>query len=346
MSAQHHLDDNNVPGYLVAIGILRAGDAPVVAPAGDGNINWVRRVRVSDGRSWIVKQARRNLEKFPHYTADTARLVYESRYLDVARACDQGGVLPAVLHFDEANRILILQDIGEVPHMGELLIAGAGLDAELVVLAGFLARVHEATRGQCLEGRFRNDQMRRLHGDHIFVLPFRPNDFDLAPPMAARAAAMWKDAALVERADRAYLRYLEPHGVLVHADVQSSNVLITKTGPVLLDAEIAHVGDPAFDLGTLVAHVYLPALTRDEVSTAEATTSAIYAAYRAEGPVRPGFTADVEEYAAIEMIRRTIGAARLPAMEDPDAALLCLDLAGSVVRGDAQLIRDLVSTDR
>lgn len=334
---QRLLDEGNVSAYLIERGILREGEECAVGSAGDGNINWVRRVRGSAGRSCIVKQARDALEKFPQYRADTARLIFEARYMEVARPLDSSGVLPAILHFDEANRILVLQDLGTVPCMGEQLDGGADLDRALAELVAFLARVHRATSDADLDGRFQNDQMRRLHGDHIFALPFRENDFELAPEVAKRASAIWCDTTLVERADRAYRLYLEARGGLVHADVQSSNVLIASSGPVLLDAEIAHVGDPAFDLGTLVAHVYLPALTRREVTRAETTARLVRSAYAAERPVSDEFSQRVDTYAAIEMIRRTIGAARVECMNEAAAAMRCLDFAEPILRGERRL---------
>lgn len=331
------LDDRSVVGYLRDAGLLEARDDASVEPAGDGNINWVRRVRTGDGRSWVVKQARAALEKFPEYAADPIRLTHEARYLEIARPCDDRGVLPVVLLFDGAKRILVLQDYGDVPRMAEALLNGRDLDRELSELARFLARVHAATGDPALAARFANDQMRRLHGDHIFALPFRENAFPMAPAVADRARSMWGDAELVACADRWYQRYLAPTGALVHADVQGTNILLTDGGAVLLDAEIAHVGDPAFDIGTLVAHVHLPAIATGDLPRARSTTRAVLDAYGRERDVPEAFLPAVAAYAAIEMIRRTIGAARVSALHDPAAALRCLDVAESILAGDADI---------
>ena len=338
MARQRLLHDENVAQYLRDVGLMERAEPVIVEAAGDGNINWVRRLRAADGRSWIVKQARGALERFPQYAADPVRLVYEARYLETARPCDQEGVLPSVHHFDERNRVLVLEDIGDVPRLGELLRQGRDLDRQLEGVARLLARVHDATAGAELVERFANHQMRRLHGDHIFLLPFRANDFDLDPTVAERARAMWGNEDLVRRTDHWYERYLEPRGRLVHGDVQSSNILIADRGPVLLDAEIAHVGDPAFDLGTLVAHVYLPAVAASELARARATARRLLAAYRDERPAAPALGEHVEAYAAIEMMRRTVGAARVAAMNEVEAALSCLDLAESVLAGEERLI--------
>src|SRR6202000_958848 len=42
---------------------------------------------------------------------------------------------------------------------------------------------------------------------------------------------------------------------LVHGDFTPKNVLTTAGPPVLLDWEVVHAGDPAFDLGMLSAHL-------------------------------------------------------------------------------------------
>jgi 5-methylthioribose kinase len=97
---------------------------------------------------------------------------------------------------------------------------------------------------------------------------------------------------------------------------------------VLLDAEIAHVGDPAFDLGTLFAHLWLPAVARGAARDAESAVARAGAAYTEANP-RDGADLQVcaDRYAALEMARRTIGAARVAAVADAAASLRVLDFA-------------------
>jgi aminoglycoside phosphotransferase (APT) family kinase protein len=47
------------------------------------------------------------------------------------------------------------------------------------------------------------------------------------------------------------------HRALVHGDVSPKNILVGPAGPVLLDAECAWWGDPAFDLAFCVNHLLL-----------------------------------------------------------------------------------------
>jgi 5-methylthioribose kinase len=329
------LDDERLPAYLRSIGLAGPGDEVTVEPAGDGNINWVRRARVSGRASCIVKQARPALERFPQYRASTDRIVFERRWFDIARPLDVQGVCPRVLHFDEPRRALVLEDLGDAERLDRALLRGADVREALAAVVRLLAAVHAATREPALAARFRNDDMRRLHGEHIFRLPFVANDFPLEPELRTCAERVWRDAELGAVAARAYARYGEPTGALVHGDVQAGNVLLGPRGPKLLDAEIAHVGDPAFDVGILLAHVLLAGLARSSLREAAEVASATWRAYadtaRAEAPP----FADVVRYAAIEIVRRTIGAARVDAVRATPVAIAAIDLGTRLMRRPA-----------
>ncbi len=328
MSEPTPLDEGSLPDYLRGLGLLGRTESARVEPAGDGNINWVRRVRAGE-RSWVVKQARPALERFPQYRASTIRITCEARWLETVRPLDRDGVCPQVVVFDETARTLVLEDLGDAPRLDAVLARrGGDVSAAAARLAGFLGAVHAATEGDdTLAPRFPNGEMQRLHGDHIFALPFRENDFPLAPAVRARAEEIWRKGEIAAQAAAAYRRYLEPRGALVHGDVQAGNVLLAPRGAVLLDAEIAHVGDPAFDLGMLFAHCWLPAAARGAAAAAEPAIAAAWQAYAAASGARLERRHEANRYAGIELLRRTLGAARMPAVEAPDASLAVIDFA-------------------
>jgi 5-methylthioribose kinase len=337
---QIQLTDSNVAGHLRSLGLLGADQEAAVEPAGDGNINWVRRLRLRPcGESMVVKQARPALERFPQYQASTERIVFEARYYESVAGQDPGSICPRVIFFDAEARLLVLEDLGDAERLDHALARGEAVGTAAAALGAFLGRVHAAIStnvDETLASRFANDEMRRLHGDHIFRLPFAEGsaqDFGLTPAVAARAGRAQADRALVAAAAAAYARYLEPHGALVHGDVQAGNVLLAARGPVLLDAEIAHVGDPAFDVGTLLAHLLLPAVAEGAAARRPAAAAdAVWAAYvEAHGVTHPGFR-DCARYAGLEMMRRTIGAARVSAVAQDEAALRVIDAAERLIR--------------
>jgi 5-methylthioribose kinase len=329
---QRRLTEESLPAYLVGLGLLRPGEAVEIEPAGDGNINWVRRVRRRGaGGSFVVKQARPALERFPEYQVPTERIVFEARWCEIARALVPEPVCPEVLCFDEAERVLVLEDLGGAERLDAALARGADVAACFASLGRCLGAVHAATTDPALAARFENDAMRRLHGDHIFRLPLRPNDFPLPPGLRRRAEELWRDAELVRVADAAHTRYLAPRGALVHGDVQAGNVLLAAGGPKLLDAEIAHVGDPAFDLGTLVAHALLPALAHGDGAPALPPVEAAWSGYREHAAALASF-ADVARHAGFEMLRRTIGAARVASVAEDAAGLAVLEVSLRLAR--------------
>jgi 5-methylthioribose kinase len=335
MDQAPRLDDANLPDYLRGLGLLAQDEVARVEPAGDGNINWVRRVRAgrTGDRSFVVKQARSHLERFPDYQAPTERILCEARYFETVRPLDRDAVCPAVLRFDADARVLVLEDLGDAPRLDAVLAGGGDARGVAQRLARFLGAVHAATANDAsLAGRFENDAMQRLHGDHIFALPFQPNEFPLPAAVRARAEMIWEEGRLADVARAAYARYLAPGGALVHGDVQAGNVLVAARGAVLLDAEIAHIGDAAFDLGTLFAHLWLPSVARGTASDADA---AIHGAWRAYASTATDAGAALHQraisYAAIEMLRRTLGAARVAAVAEPAASLRVVDFASGLL---------------
>ncbi|MCZ6463773.1 MAG: phosphotransferase [Proteobacteria bacterium] len=313
------LSDQNLPTYLAAHGLLTQPGAARVELAGDGNINFVRRVRAADGSTLIVKQARDALERFPEYRVTTERIVFENRYLQQAAlaAPEHASLLPAVHHFDEEERVLVLEDLG-TRRMDELGSAGDAGEV-LATLGGFLGAVHEGTRSIStrLKAEFGNEEMRRLHGEHIFTLPYELGAFPLSDAVHRAAADVLGRPGVLSEIDALRDHYYGDADALVHADAQPGNVMLAAGGPRLIDAEIAHVGDPAFDLGIVLAHVEVAALASHDAAP---WTRA--AARLLEGYLRGGGRADDVErahrHAGVELLRRTIGAARLARLE-PDA---------------------------
>jgi 5-methylthioribose kinase len=315
------IDDRSLGPYIQSLGLLPAGPLEV-EPAGDGNINYVRRVSAPGIGSVIVKHARPTLERFPEYRAPPERLLFEHAYGEVVRelAPKEASVLPRVIHFDPAARLLVLEDLGQAPRLEEELLAGHTREQAVARIGQFLGRVHAATRGRAeeLAPRFQNEGMRELHGEHIFTIPFAPNDFPIRDEVRQEAARLL-DPKRLDRVRALRRNYYESRAALVHADVQPGNILLVEEDPKLLDAEISHIGDPAFDLGTALAHLRLnlSPLGGDRLERAE---NALLAGYL-DGK---GAREEVDRafaYAAVEILRRTIGAARVRAVESTDRAI-------------------------
>jgi 5-methylthioribose kinase len=330
------LDDDNLADYLLACGQASSGEPVRVLAAGDGNINFVRRLQVGE-RSLVVKQARPALERFPEYRVTTERIVFERRYGDVTAelAPHAPALLPRLLHFDEQNRVLVMEDLGDCARLDERLRAGhLPLDG-LAELGAFLGAVHSASRPQStlLREQFANQEMQRLHGEHIFTLPYQENDFPLSAELRAEAGRILQRPGLRERIRGLGERYYADGDALVHGDVQAGNLLVQGERLRLVDAEIAHVGDPAFDVGTALAHLWVHIPLGGSAADPRPGAGALREAYLAAGG-RAEDLGHAPAFAGAEIMRRSIGAARLECLAgDREAAAALAFGAGLVLDG-------------
>jgi 5-methylthioribose kinase len=324
------LDDANLADYLEQVGLRRSDEPIGVIGVGDGNINFVRRIRIGADRTLVVKQARAALERFPEYEVSTERIEFERRYGQVVheRADDVAGLLPRLLHHDAAAKVLVMEDVGPGPRLDAELGEGRIPHDALRVLGEYLGRVHVATadHAQELAAEFHNDEMRALHGEHIFSLPYEPNDFPISAELRAKAEKQLSREGVRERIRALRGRYYEERQALVHGDVQAGNIVLQQGRPRLLDAEIAHVGDPMFDLGTALAHLEVHRPAAADPSGIERGVQALLEGYR----TRAAECLDADRarhFAAVEVMRRAIGAARLTCLASDEAAARALSHA-------------------
>ena len=111
-----------------------------------------------------------------------------------------------------------------------------------------LARVHAATADRpAVAARFRTDVL--FHA--IRLDPYLHTAARAHPDVAARLLALSATTAANKR-------------VLVHGDFSPKNILLGPEGPVILDAECAWYGDPAFDLAFVLNHLLLKGVWRPQ----------------------------------------------------------------------------------
>ena len=218
-----------------------------------------------------MKQARPALERFPEYQVSTERIVFEQRYGERARPFDRDGVLPGRPRLRPRGPRADPRGPRRRRAHGPRARAGRGRSASAAARLGALPRPRPRgnAREPGLANAFANDAMRRLHGDHIFVLPLRENDFPPRPAALARApGAARRRRAGAHRRRRLRALPRAPGRPRPRRRAGGQRAARRRAEPKLLDAEIAHVGDPAFDLGTLLAHLVLPGAAQGRLGAA------------------------------------------------------------------------------
>lgn len=139
-----------------------------------------------------------------------------------------------------------------------LLSDGAGTAAMAAQVGDTLGRIHAATAD-------RPDLAARFPTDELFFA------IRLDPYLVTAARA---HADLAERLLALVATTAGTRRALVHGDFSPKNILIGPDGPVVLDAECAWYGDPAFDLAFVLNHLLLKGVWRPQWRPAYAAMSA------------------------------------------------------------------------
>jgi 5-methylthioribose kinase len=286
--------------------------------AGEGNMNLTLRVRTGV-RTFIVKQARPWVEKYPTIDAPDERAVVEGSFYEaVASARDVAGLMPKLLAVDKNSRVLMLEDLGPAQDCTDLYSGGELAVSDCHALIAYLGALHDRFRDPKLRPVFANRAMRALNYEHVFSLPLRSNnglDLDKITPGLDHAASKLKnDTAYCRRATEIGELYLSDGVCLVHGDFFPGSWIRTPAGLRVIDPEFCFFGVPEFDFGVFLAHMYL-AKQRDEIIDV----------------VREKAAAEVLAFAGVEIMRRLIGVAQLPVRYGIEEKHRLLDLSRKLV---------------
>ncbi|MEO1023179.1 MAG: hypothetical protein AAFW89_11610, partial [Bacteroidota bacterium] len=113
--------------------ITRHQELKLIEKPGAGNMNCILRIRLTDGKSFIIKQSRPWVEKFPHIPAPEDRIQSEINYYD---AISNNALLlsysPNILYHDSMNHVMILEDLGESADLSGIYHTSDVLDEDQI----------------------------------------------------------------------------------------------------------------------------------------------------------------------------------------------------------------------
>lgn len=236
----------SLPAYLAERGAVPAGADLEVEALGGGISNDVWRVRWPGGGDGIVvKQALPFLRVEEVWAYDVGRSAVEHRALSAIGRLLGPGHAPAVVFADDERHAFAMECApeGGAPWK-ERLLAGE-IDMRDAYRAGdLLGRIHAASAADPAVAAAFADQATLIEGRidpyHRFTAAHHP---DLAPAIDAEVE-----------------RLLATRRALVLGDYAPKNLLAYPDRMLVLDVEVAHWGDPAFDVAFCLNHLCLKAL--------------------------------------------------------------------------------------
>jgi aminoglycoside phosphotransferase (APT) family kinase protein len=234
------LETPGVRALLVAAGLDPSAPA-VFTPLAGGVSSDIVRVEAG-GASIVLKRALSRLKVEAEWIVPTDRSLNEARWLVTVAGIDPT-IAPRVLAVDEARAMFALEWLPPERHpLWKARLLAGDVDGDFAAAVGrALSRIHRATLDDAAIARAFDTtasfRLLRLDPYFLALIPRRPT---LEGPIR-------RIVAETEAARRA----------LVHGDVSPKNILIGPRGPILLDAECAWFGDPAFDPAFCLNHLLL-----------------------------------------------------------------------------------------
>ncbi len=232
----------SAPGYLVRRGVLRAGSPIVVAELPGGVSATVISAHDHDS-AVVVKQALPQLRVRDEWLATPDRAETE---VAAMRLCGRitPGVIPRVIDSDPAAHVLVMELIPPEARNWQVEVGEGRVHADAGRWAG-------ATLGAWHRGTVDNQPAQGLEDFEAFeqlrLHPFYETVIERRTELADGIAPLLEE---LRRERRCF----------VHGDYSFKNMLVGPAGNWVLDFEVAHHGNPIFDLGFFLSFVVLSAV--------------------------------------------------------------------------------------
>ena len=352
------LDEHNAAAYLAARGLL-APEAAARATAvalGGGVSNTVIRVSVpgapdepgwsgefdagggagAGGTALVIKQSLSRLRVAEEWFADRERIYRECAAIRYLGKALPAAVVPQARYEDRDNFLFVMTAAppGGVNWKDALLDGRIDVGAAGQVGA-LLGRIHR--RSSVRDDAAIPPELRQFADRRCFV-QLRIDPYHRA------AAAVHPDLAGVIETEAQ--RMLKRGRALVHGDYSPKNIIVAgqsdrraggapeARAPFLLDFEVAHLGNPVFDLAFMLNHLALKAIHRPELAPQyNAAARAFWMAYRkgsAAGSRAGGANASADTDTVISTVSDTAPDAVSDAAHDSDAEALERDTVRQV----------------
>lgn len=230
----------DLSNYLTQMAFSTHDEAIRVQVLAGGVSNRTVLVTHANGEQWVIKQALDKLRVKADWFSDPTRIHREALALQSLGGLAPVGSVPALV-FDDADRHIIGMQAVPQPHENwkAMLLQGRLKLDYVAQFADWLGRVQrDAPTRPGLRDRFSD----RAFFESLRLEPYYRYTANQVPAATAFLHTLIEDT-------------LARHDTLVHGDFSPKNVLIYKDKLVILDYEVIHWGDPAFDVGFALTHL-------------------------------------------------------------------------------------------
>jgi aminoglycoside phosphotransferase (APT) family kinase protein len=192
------------------------------------------------GCNWVLKQALSQLRVPVPWFSDPRRVHREASALRWFEDLAPRGASPRFEFEDETAHVVCMEAIQHPHYNWKTLLLNGDVRAEHVdAFAEIIGTIH-------VRSSRRLTDLQPEFGDRTFFESLRLEPYyDYTAGKVPEAATFLERLQGDTRSERS---------ALVHGDFSPKNVLVRDDTLILVDHEVAHIGDPAFDLGFSYAH--------------------------------------------------------------------------------------------
>lgn len=231
--------------YLRNAGHITPDEQPAVHVLAGGVSNRTVLVQLADGRAWVLKQALAKLRVKVDWFSDPARVHREAMGLRHLQKLAPQGSIPPLVFEDHEHHLLAMEAVPQ-PHENwkDMLLDGRVENNHVQQFGQLLGTIHRKAYEQ-------RDTLAPIFEDRSFFESLR-----LEPYYTYTASQLEQQHPSITAYFRGLCEETWRHALtLVHGDYSPKNVLVHQGRLILLDHEVIHWGDPAFDVGFGIAHL-------------------------------------------------------------------------------------------
>lgn len=344
---------------------------------GDGNLNLIFIVSGDGGPSAVIKQAlpyvRLVGESWP-LTLERNRFERDAYAVYAGLAPD---LVPRVYHADDTLALFIMEDLSRLEVVRGGLVAGRRFPRLAGDIARFCAETAARTSDFYLGSAEKKAAVRRsinpelcmITEDLVFAAPFynaASNSYE--PALQPDLDRLWTDDRALTNVAALRYAFMTRAEALVHGDLHTGSIMGSPAETRVVDPEFCFYGPSGFDIGMFIANLYLSAvshaaqrarddqrraLARDMLGAAEETWSEFHRriesllaaapAWQLSATSRAEFLMqilrDAVGVAGAEMIRRTVGLARVADLEGIGDRQVRIGAKATALHAGRQLLR-------
>lgn len=227
--------------YLLSKDRITAKDNVVSQLLSGGVSNKTVLVHINEN-SYVMKQGLSKLRVPSDWYSNPARIAREAMGMQALKIILPPEQVTSLIFLDDQENILMMSAV-PTPHENfkALLLKGGDQHALIQKMARMLSTIHQGT--------WQNHEIAREFDNTDFFHELRIDPYFRFCMQKFPEFAPWFQKNILDQ--------LAIKNCLVHGDFSPKNILVYQNELVLLDHEVIHFGDFAFDFGFILTHLFL-----------------------------------------------------------------------------------------